>query len=47
MKLIKGNMLQSDNVMVTNMIVRKFQINPKKFEKFAAFKVSSDSGGTE
>ena len=29
MKLIKGNMLQSDHVMVSNMRVRKFQIDPK------------------
>ena len=29
MKLMKGNMLQSDDVMVPNMRVRKFQIDPK------------------
>ena len=32
-------MLQSDDVMVPNMRVRKFQIDPQKFEKFAADEV--------
>ena len=30
MKIMKGNMLQSDDVMVLNMRVRKFQIDNKK-----------------
>ena len=47
MKLMKGNMLQSDDVMVPNMRVRKFQIDPQKFEKFAAEEVFSDSDETE
>ena len=33
---MKGNMLQSEDVMVSNKRVRKFQIDPQKFEKFAA-----------
>ena len=32
-------MLQSDDVMVPNMRVRKFQIDPQKFVKFAVQKV--------
>ena len=40
-------MLQSDDVMVLNMRVRMFQINPQKFEKFAADQVFSDSDETE
>ena len=47
MKLMKGNMLQSDDVMVPNMRVRKFQIDPQKFEKFAAEEGFSDSDETE
>ena len=47
MKLMKGNMLQSDDVMVPNTRVRKFQIDPQKFEKFAAEEVFSDSDETE
>ena len=47
MKLMKGNMLQSDDVMVPNMRVRKFQIDPRKFEKFAAEEVFSNSDETE
>ena len=47
MKLMKGNMLQSDDVMVPNMRVLKFQIDPQKFEKFAADEVFSDSDETE
>ena len=37
-------MLQSDDVIVPNMRVRRFQINPQKYEKFAAYEVffSSD-----
>ena len=34
MKLMKGNILQSDDVMVPNMKVRKLQIDLQKFEKF-------------
>ena len=40
-------MLQSDDVMVPNMRVRKFQIDPQKFEKFKADEVFSDSDETE
>ena len=40
-------MLQSDDVMVPNMRVRKFQIDPLKFEKLAADEVFSDSDETE
>ena len=40
-------MLQSDDVMVPNMRVLKFQIDPQKFEKFAADDVFSDSEKTE
>ena len=40
-------MLQSDDVIVPNMRVRKFQIDPQKFEKFAANEVFSDSDETE
>ena len=47
MKLMKGNMLQSDDVMVPNIRVRKFQIDPQNFEKFAAEEVFSDSDETE
>ena len=47
MKLMKGNMIQSDDVMVPNIRVRKFQIDPQKFEKFAAEEVFSDSDETE
>ena len=47
MKLMKGKMLQSDNVMVPNMRVLKFQIDPQKFEKFAAEEVFSDSDETK
>ena len=36
---MKGNMLQSDDVMVPNMRLRKFQIDPQKFEKFTADEV--------
>ena len=36
---MKGNMLQSDDVMVPNIRVRKFYIDPQKFEKFAAQEV--------
>ena len=32
-------MLQFDDVMAPNMRVRKFQIDPQKFEKFAADEV--------
>ena len=32
-------MLQSDDVMVFNMRVQKFQIDPQKFEKFASIEV--------
>ena len=32
-------MLQSDDVIVPNIRVRKFQINPQKYEKFAASEV--------
>ena len=35
----EGKMLQSDDVMIPNMRVRKFQIDPQKFEKFAADEV--------
>ena len=38
-KLMKENMLQSDDVMVPNMRGRKFQIDSQKFEKFAANEV--------
>ena len=44
---MKGNMLQSDDVMVNNISVRKFQIDPQKFEKFAAEEVYTDSDETE
>ena len=47
MKLMKGNMLQSDDVMVPNTRVRKFQIDHQNFEKFAAEEVFSDSDETE
>ena len=40
-------MLQSDYVMVPNIRVKKFQIDPQKFEKFAAQKVLSNSDETE
>ena len=40
-------MLQSGDVMVPNMRVRKFQIDPKKFEKFASEEVFSDSDETK
>ena len=40
-------MLQYDDVMVPNMRVRKFQIDPQKFEKLAADEVFSDSDETE
>ena len=46
-KLMKGNMLQSDDVMLPNMRIRKFQIDPQKFEKFTADEVFSDSDETE
>ena len=32
---MKGNILQSDDAMVPNIRVQKFQIDPKKFEKFS------------
>ena len=40
-------MLQSDDVMVPNIRVRKFQIDLQNFEKFAAEEVFSDSDETE
>ena len=39
MKLMKGNMLQADDVLIPNIRFRKFQIDPQKFERFAAQKV--------
>ena len=47
MKLMKGNILQSDDVTVYNMRVQKFQIDLQKFEKFTAEEVFSDSDETE
>ena len=44
---MKGNMLQSDDVIVPNMRVRRFQIDPQKYEKFAADEFFSDSEETE
>ena len=44
---MKANMLQFDDVMVPNMRVRKFLIDPQKFEKFDANKVCTDSDETE
>ena len=44
---MKGNMLQFDDVMVSNMRILKFQIDPQKFEKFTAEEVFSDSDETE
>ena len=40
-------MLRSDDIMLPNMIVRKFQIDHQKFNKFAAEEVFSDSDETE
>ena len=40
-------MLQSDDVMIPNMRVRKFKIDHQKFVKFSADKVFSDSNETE
>ena len=40
-------MLQSDDVMVPNMKVRKFHIKPQIFEKFAADKVFTNYDETE
>ena len=40
-------MLQPDDVMVPNMRVLKFQINPQKFEKFTADEILSDFDETE
>ena len=39
----EGNMLQSDDVMVPNMRVRKFQIDPKKFASDKAFLDSDET----
>ena len=36
---MKGNMSQTDNVLVPNIKFRKFQINSLMFEKFAAQEV--------
>ena len=44
---MKWNMLQPDDVMVPNMRVLKFQINPQKFEKFTADEILSDFDETE
>ena len=44
---MNGNLLQFDDVMIHNMRVRKFQINPQKFEKFAAQEVFTDYDETE
>ena len=38
MELIKSNMLHSDDAMVPNVKVQKLQIDPQKFDKFAAEK---------
>ena len=35
----EGELLQSDDVVVSNMRVRKFSIDPQKFEKFTADEV--------
>ena len=40
-------MLQSDDVMVPNMRLRKLQIDPQKLEKFATYEVFYDSIETE
>ena len=40
-------MLQSDDVMIPNIRVQKFQIDPQKFEKLAADEVLSDSDEIE
>ena len=46
-KPMKSKMWQSDNVMILNMIVRKFHINPQKFNKFAYQEVFTDCDETE
>ena len=43
----EGNILLTDDVMLPNIRVRKFQIDPQKFEKFAVEEVFSDSNETE
>ena len=40
-------MQQFDDVMASHIIVRKFQIDPQKFEKFAAQEVFTDCYKTE
>ena len=40
-------MLQSDDVMVSNIRVRKFQTDPKKLEKFTTQEVFTDCDETE
>ena len=35
----ENDILQSDDVMIFSMIVRNFQIDPQKFDKFAALEV--------
>ena len=44
---MKGNMLQSYNVLVPNIRVRKLQIDPQQFYKFAAQEVFSYFNETE